>query len=229
MPRNDEDDRHTRPTPKDPHPALRRPNDPYPGPRRPAAPGIPGTKLPDRVADNALVREAVASVRPVEPERRKLSPPGGTAPPPSERPPSSVSPQVDQAIGKAVRGLWAKLWPMLLTGALAALVAGYIQFKAMAARLDALTVEIAALRKDVLELQSQVAKLEVREQARTTYEPEFQAWLTAVLERTQGVRIERPKDAAELPAIKTETPIRQRGRVTAAPVTTVKTPPPAAP
>jgi hypothetical protein len=147
-----EDDRRTRQTlPPSPPAQL---------PRRPQAPGIRGTALPpEREAARQLVQEAVASVRPVEPERRKLSPPGGTAAPPSS-PPASVSPQVDQALGKAVRSFALKLVPPALVALFSAAVAMYVQVKAISDRLETQAAElsrtrdaVAAERKSRLELE----------------------------------------------------------------------------
>ncbi len=148
---------------------------------------------------------------------------------PVERPPASVSPQVDLAIGRATRALWGKLWPVMLTTVLGGLVAGYIQFRAALAEVDQLKALRGIQQKEILELQSDVAKLKVQEQARAEYDPQLVGYIAAVLEETQGVKIQRGAGAPPLPQIETATPFRRGARVTAQPVTTVKTPPPTPP
>jgi hypothetical protein len=205
------------------------PTKPPPAPPRRATPGIPGTPLPPN--DSTLVRDAVRAVD-VERskrlaqeafERRRPSPPGGT------EAPTSVSPQVDQAIGKAVRALLGRLWPILLAGGLGS--GGAVVAQRTAAppeRVEAHGTQLTELRTQVQELQDEVARLSARERAWQRWASDQQDWQLSLLER-QGIRVRRPEGSPAPAPLDATVPLRAPGRVTAGPSLEVSTPPPAPP
>ena len=184
--------------------------------------------LPDGLRPERGVRVLGVQVPPL-PKPPEPSPPSGAQAPPGRPPPPSVAPETDAAIGRATRALGAKLLPAFAGTLLAGLVAGYIQFRAAMAETESLKVQVGVQNKTILELQADVAKLKVQDYNAAGYDGDNLAYLLAVLERTQGIKIRRPPGAPELPEIEMETPPLKRGRRIPAPPVTVKTEPPTPP
>jgi hypothetical protein len=115
------------------------PVDPLVRPR--PLPGIPSRRLPGpRLEDEALVRDAL---------RAASKPPPALAPAPEPEPPApSVTPEVDRAIGRAVRAVLAKLWPALVAGALGTGGAIAARPEAPAARVDAHGIRLGELEAE---------------------------------------------------------------------------------
>jgi uncharacterized protein HemX len=111
---------------------------------------------------------------------------------PEETPPRSVSPHVDQAIGKATRAVLGKLWPIVLAGGLGTGGAVAIQRTTTPPeRVDRQAEELSRLRQQVSELQDEMTRLSARERAWQRWAVEQQDWQIQLWERA-GVRVRRP-------------------------------------
>ena len=137
--------------------------------------------------------------------------PTGTMPSPSRNemiPPPSVSPQVDQAIGKLVRAAWSKLWPVILAGGLGSGGAVLARPTPPPERVDAQGQQLSEARQRVTELEETVSDLEGRDRARSRYDREQQSWLLGVL-ALQNVHVRRPEGLPAPTPIDTVSPLKR--------------------
>lgn len=198
---------------------------PRPRPETPGARGIPLPPVADAERAKRQAHEAF--------ERRR-EPPAAIVTPvptrlPQDAPAPSVAPQVDQALGRAVRAIVGKLWPIVLAGGLGTGGAvAYQQTTTPPAQVNRQGEQLSELRRRVNELEDEVALLAARDRAWQRWAVEQQDWQLQLLER-QGVRVRRPDGLPPPTPIETSVPLRRPGRVTPGPSLEVVTPPPAPP
>ncbi len=125
-----------------------------------------------------------------------------------EIPPPSVSPQVDQALGKALRAVLSKAWPAVLAAALGSGGAVLARPTPPVGRVDAQGESLSEARQRVSELESKVSDLEAGQRSQRRYDREQQSWIIEVL-AAQNVHVRRPEGLADPTPVKTSSPLRK--------------------
>jgi hypothetical protein len=171
---------------------------------------------PRPIIERQLIDDTAASVR-ASVERRLPHP---------EPEPHSVSPHLDQAIGKATRAFVGKVVTVLLAGILG--TGGAVAYQHTASppeRDDRRDQRVRELERDLSDIRDELAETKRHVRALRDWAGEDQAWWLA-LEQKRGVLIRQHEGAPPLPSIETTSPIRRRAATT---TMTVQSPPPTPP